>query len=127
MKQIKRTITDNVPVGLYLVHFETILGNRCNSGKHEDCLEHGCLDNEDFYIAEIDSSVTEITEDNYLNLPVNILDKDENFNSESLWESDTHDLRPRLFLTKDEAKEHIKDTLYRWNNASPWEVFVKTA
>lgn len=127
MKQIKRVITDNVPVGLFLVHFETIMGNRCNDGKHEDCLEHGCLDNEDFYIAEIEHSIIQVTENNYLTLPVNVIDKDEKFNSETLWEGDTHDLRPRLFLTEVEAQDHVKTTLNRWNNPAPWEVFVKTA
>lgn len=68
MKAIQRVITENVPVGKFLVTFDAIWGVSCNEGKHKDCFEHGCLDNEPSYIAEVNSNVSEITEENYLSL-----------------------------------------------------------
>jgi hypothetical protein len=70
--EIKREIVDLVPVGLYLVSFETIYGNHCNEGKHECCIDHGCLDNGSEYIAEIKGNVEKITKDNYLKLGVRL-------------------------------------------------------
>lgn len=127
MKIIKRTIFDNVPVGLYLVTFESIWDSKCNEGKHECCFEHGCGDNEPSYIAEIIPTVVKVTAKNYLVLGEDVIGKDDSFNSKELFEGDTHDIRPRLFKTLKEAKAHIKYTVDRFNNPSPWECFVKSA
>jgi hypothetical protein len=48
-----------------------------------------------------------------------------------LTEDDTHDLRLRdlrlrWFATREEADEHAKYTMTRWQNPSPWESFVAT-
>jgi len=125
MKSIKRTVVDLVPVGMYLVTFEPVWNNHCNPGEHEDCLDHGCFDNGQDYISEVDPSITKVTEKNYLGLDV--IGKDENLNVKGLFGDDTHDLRPRLFKTLKEAKEHEKYTLDRFKNPQPWESFVKLA
>jgi len=127
MQKIKRTVIDNVPIGYWLVTFTPIYGNRCNSGTHEDCDTHGCFDNGQEYVAEIDDVIEKVTASNYMVLPARVTDRDESWNADSLWEGDTHDLRPRLFKTKKEAKEHVKLVKDRFNNPQPWEVFVKYA
>lgn len=38
---------------------------------------------------------------------------------------DTHDLRARLFDTREEAEAHVRDTLDRFANPAPWESFVQ--
>lgn len=127
MQQVTRTIVDNVPVGLFLVTFESIWGAPCNVGEHDDCLEHGCLNNEPSYVAAIESSVAEVTVDNYLTLDVDVTDQTVELNNDIDPVSDTHDLRPRLFASKEEAEKHVTYTVNRFNNPQPWEVFVKGA
>lgn len=39
---------------------------------------------------------------------------------------DTHDLRSRFFETREEAEEHLRYTMERWENPEPWCVFVQT-
>lgn len=126
MVQVNRTIIDNVPVGLFLVTFETIWGAPCNSGEHDDCCEHGCDDNEPTYIADIEPTIAEITTVNYLTLPVDVTDQTVDLNADIDGTSDSHDLRPRLFATKEEADAHVAYTVERFNNPQPWEIFVKT-
>lgn len=127
MMQVTRTVVDNVPVGLFLVTFETIWGAPCNSGEHDDCGEHGCDDNEPTYIADIEPTIAEITTVNYLTLPVDVTDQTIDLNADVDGTSDSHDLRPRLFATKEEADAHVAYTVERFNNPQPWEIFVKTA
>lgn len=127
MQQVTRTIVDNVPVGLYLVTFESIWGSPCNVGEHDDCAEHGCVDNEPSYIAAIESSVTEVTADNYLTLDADVTDQTVELNNDVDPVNDTHDLRPRLFASKKDAERHVTYTVNRFNNPEPWEVFVRGA
>lgn len=122
---IERKILENVPVGLFLVRFDAVLGTSCNDGNHDDCLEHGCMDNEPSYITEIDYSLNEVTKDNYLRFWQNVVDKDESWNCNPLEGDDTHDFRPRLFTSKKDAESHIEYTLNRFKNPSPWELFAK--
>jgi hypothetical protein len=123
LKQVKREIVESVPLGYWIVTFDTIWGQSCNEGQHNDCLEHGCMDNEPSYIAEIESIVTKITKNNYLTLDYDYAIK--TMNSSEYVSGDTHDLRPRLFKTKKEATEYAKHVKTRFDNPSPWEVFVK--
>lgn len=126
MKQIKRTIIDLVPVGFYLTDFELVYNNRCNPGEHEDCLEHGCFDNDSEYVQEVIAHITKITAKNYKELSIDVT-LPKYLEVLPLWEGDTHDLRPRIFKTKHEATTHTKNTLDRFNNARPWECFIKVA
>ena len=121
---LTKTTQVEVPIGLFLVRFETIWGTPCNEGKHDDCLEHGCLDNEPSYIAEVDGSLTEVTLENWQELGVEGLTLNSN---PKLWVDDTHDLRDKVFATKEEANKHLEYTLNRFKNPQPWEAFVKTA
>jgi len=125
MKKIKRTVIDLVPVGMYLVTFNAIWNNHCNPGEHEDCLDHGCFDNGRDYISDVDSNIVKVTSKNYLELPENVIGKDETMNLKGLGVDDTHDFRPRLFKTLKQAKEHEKYTVNRFKNPQPWEAFVK--
>lgn len=125
MVKIKRTVIDHVPIGLYLVTFERVYGAICNLGEHDDCLEHGCFDNDSNIVSEIAPQIERITRNNYLNLEIDVINKDISLNSKELGVDDTHDLRPRLFKTKKEAKTHADYTLNRFNNPQPWEVFIK--
>lgn len=122
--EIKREVTDLVPIGLYAVHFEAIYGNKCLEGEHDDCLEHGCFDYGQEYIEEIEPSIDLVTSENYRNLPFDVTGKDDTFNANGLWQGDTHDFRPRLFVMKKEAEQHIKETMARFKNPQPWEAFV---
>jgi hypothetical protein len=122
--EVKRTVIDTVPIGYWLVTFEPIWGQRCNEGQHDDCMTHGCMDNEPDYIAEVDGAINKITRRNYYELGANGLTISSNTNDRY---DDTHDLRPRLFKTKQEAKAHLEYTLKRFKNPQPWESFVQTA
>jgi hypothetical protein len=122
---IKREVIDLVPVGFYAVNFEPIYGNRCLEGVHEDCEKHGCFDYGQEYVAEIDASIEQITATNYQLLMFDVTNKDETFNAESLFEGDTHDMRPRLFRSKLDAENHVKETMQRYNKPQPWECFIK--
>lgn len=126
MKQIKRTVVDLVPVGFYLADFEPIYSTRCNVGEHEDCLEHGCFDNNSEYVSEAIALIVKITAKNYRELSVDVT-LPKYLDVTPLWEDDTHDLRPRIFKTRQEADAHVKQTLDRFNNAQPWECFIKVA
>jgi hypothetical protein len=122
---ITRQVTELVPIGAYAVHFEPIYGQRCLEGSHEDCIEHGCMDYGQEYIAEIEPTVTQVTSDNYRELPFDVTGKDESLNAQSLFEGDTHDMRPRLFTLRKEAENHVKETMLRFNKPQPWECFIK--
>lgn len=123
LKTVKRQIIEQVPINYWIVSFDTIWGSQCNSGKHDDCLEHGCMDNEPSYIAEIEPRLERITTKNYITLDYNYAIK--TMNSSEYIGDDTHDLRPRLFKTKGEAQKFIDYTVNRFNNPNPWECFVK--
>ena len=122
---ITRQVIELVPIGAYAVNFEPIYGQRCLEGSHEDCIEHGCMDYGSEYVAEIEPTVTQVTSDNYKDLPFSVVDKDESLNAQSLFEGDTHDMRPRIFTLRKEAEKHVKDTMQRFNKPNPWEVFIK--
>lgn len=124
MKAIQRVITEMVPVNMYLVTFDTIWGQPCNPGEHNDCLEHGCMDNEPSYVAEIDPAVIQVTAANYTKLQENVVGRDADWNADGV-NGDTHDLRPRLFRTRKEANAHVKYTTERFKNPQPWESFIK--
>jgi hypothetical protein len=125
LTEIKRQVTDLVPIGAYAVHFEAIYGQRCLEGSHEDCEAHGCFDYGSEYVAEIEPSIMQVTSDNYLELPFEVVNKDESLNAKSLFEGDTHDMRPRIFTLRKEAENHVKATMQRFNKPDPWEVFIK--
>lgn len=44
---------------------------------------------------------------------------------EDLQTDDTHDLRNRLFDTKQEARQHLEHTLETFNNPLPWQTFIR--
>lgn len=124
VKKVKRISYDMVPVGLYYVQFNPILSSPCNPGKHDDCVDHGCMDNEPNRISEIDPVIIRVTEKNYDTFSVDVRDRDVTWNDDYV-SGDTHDIRPRLFATLKQAKDHASYTLERWKNPQPWESFVK--
>ena len=120
--KVKHTVVDLVPVGLYLVEFTAIWGSRCSCEPHtDDCLDHGTE-----YVADIEPSITRVTEKNYENgtFQTNVINKDETLNDD-FKHDDTHDLRPRLFKKKRDALEHTRFTMDRFKNPQPWESFVE--
>lgn len=127
MLKIKRTVYDNVPVGLYLVSFESVWSSPCNPGKHECCMEHGCMDNEPNRISDVDATVTKVTRSNYLELPESVCNRETDWNADTSVCGDTHDLRPRLFKLKRDAEAYSQSVVARFRNPQPWECFVKTA
>ena len=120
--RLKRIQEVEVPIGMYLVRFNPVWGTQCNEGKHDDCLQHGCLDNEPSYIAEVDGELNKVTTKNWQALDVVGLTVETN---SDFYHDDTHDSRDRIFKTKAEAKAHLEYTLKRFKNPSPWESFVK--
>lgn len=117
--KLKKTIEVDIPVGMYLVEFNTIWGSECNEGKHTDCMSHGCWDNEPSYVAEVDYTVTKVTKENMLGEGMDL-----NSNTADCYD-DTHDFRSRVFKNKREATEYAKGIVEKFNNPMPWQSFVK--
>lgn len=120
--RITKKIQVEVPIGKYAVVFNLVWGAACNPGKHTDCLDHGCLDNEPSYVQDVDGIATKITRKNYPELGVEGLSVDSHTGEKY---DDTHDFRTRIFNTKKEALEHLEYTLNRFKNPQPWESFIK--
>jgi len=113
MKKIKRTIeiVDNVPVGLWLASFDILHGFDDETGRE--------------WIDDIEAhKPVKVTSKNYLDLNAQVVNMTLETNTDSPYD-DTHDFRPRLFKTKQEALDHIEYTVKRWKNPQPWESFVK--
>jgi hypothetical protein len=119
---IRKVIQVDVPVGFWAVTFDAVWSAPCNSGKHTDCLEHGCLDNEPDRISEIDGAVTLVTKANYDTL--NVVGLDVNSNTSEQYD-DTHDLRTRIFVSESDAREHLEYVLNRFRKPQAWESFVR--